>query len=312
MTQRHRRMVDRQRGGKQRRRDGEIAQHVADQGHVLLPDLDLHRRLVPAAIGHDRAPDLKHPRAAGAVGEDMDHGLGVQAHTRAHQHRLGGGNIVDGDQQVGDQLHLHAAAKTADVVGRPREALEHRRKALDGSRIAAGIYRQVAGFRLRSGARQGTVEEDHAGGGERRPRLFLRRDRQGGHFRHHAAAPALGGQFADDLFQRRHRGQREDAVSAGTGDGAGAGLGRAALLRQPFYLRLDRVVAMHRKPRLEQVFGHRGAHDAQADHADRRFLPGQGGFRYLCHCTLPLLVGPHPFGCLPRKPDVFMKNVALL
>ena len=74
-----------------------------------------------------------------------------QAGLHAEHHGFGGGDVVDGDQKVGDVFHLAAIAEGADVVDLAAEGVEHRLQSLDQAGIAAGVEDQVA--RLRPASR---------------------------------------------------------------------------------------------------------------------------------------------------------------
>ena len=65
---------------------------------------------------HQRRAHLEHARGAGAVADALRHDIEIEAGLLGEDHRLGGGDVVDRDEVVGDILHLGAVAVGADVV----------------------------------------------------------------------------------------------------------------------------------------------------------------------------------------------------
>ena len=83
---------------------------------------------------------------------------------------FGRGDVVDGDEQVGDELHLRPGAEGADVVVRAREPLEHRRDPPAGRAVPARVDDEILRPRLGAGSAQRTIEEQ-----SRRARARARR-----------------------------------------------------------------------------------------------------------------------------------------
>ena len=67
----------------------------------------------------------------------------IEPGLHAEHHRLGAGDVVDRDQQVGDVFHAAAVAERAEVVHRAREAGEQRAQLADRLGVAAGIDHEV-------------------------------------------------------------------------------------------------------------------------------------------------------------------------
>ena len=195
-------VVDRHRCREQWRRHAHLAQRGADELHVLLPHRHLHRRGLPAALFHERAAHLQHARPAGAVGQHARRIARADAPALAQQQGLGGGDVVDGDQQVRHQLHLHAVAEGAEMELRFREALEHRLQAFDHGRGATRVDGQVLAHRLRAGARQRAVQQHDAGCGQHATRGLLVSDVERAGLHDRQATRGGGGQ----LLRRGHQG----------------------------------------------------------------------------------------------------------
>ena len=77
----------------------------------------------------------------------------------AEHDRLGGGGVVDGDQQIGDELHPAAIAERAEIMADPRKGGEGVTAAAIGGLVAARIDREVAGDGLRAGAGDRAIEQ---------------------------------------------------------------------------------------------------------------------------------------------------------
>ena len=85
---------------------------------------------------------------------------------RAESEGLGRRDVVDGDQEVGHALHLHAVAEGAEIERRLGEAVEHRPAGRKIGLLAACEHHEVAPGRLGAGAAQGRVEHGDAALGQ--------------------------------------------------------------------------------------------------------------------------------------------------
>ena len=91
---------------------------------------------------------------------------------------LGRRQIVDGDEVVGDELHLAAMAEGPDVFLGARDAREHLLRALERCRVAAAEDDEILPRRLRTGAANRAVEQDLALSRERGAAALLRLERE--------------------------------------------------------------------------------------------------------------------------------------
>ncbi len=155
--------VDRLRQRKQRGRAADLVGELGNDGHVLLPDRDLHGRGLVNAFDHHRRAHLKHPRAAGARANHVDHHFGIEPGALRQHHRLGGGDVVDGHQMVGDEFHPAAIAVFAEIGALPGEVGEQVLALRNGLAVAAGIDDEIANLRLRPGSAQRTIQRNMAG-----------------------------------------------------------------------------------------------------------------------------------------------------
>ena len=164
-----RRAIDRLAGREQRRRAADARGVFADHLHVLLPGRDAHGDVVAvvAVLDHHRRTQLEHARVAGARRDQLEDLGRIEPGLDAEHHRFGARDVVDRDQQVRDELHLHAVAEGAEVIRLPREIREHRHQALDRLRVAARVDDEVAIARLRAGAGERAVEHRVTGGAQR-------------------------------------------------------------------------------------------------------------------------------------------------
>src|SRR3954463_2997341 len=87
----HRGIVNRPAGVEERRRGARGARRLADDAHVLLPDLDLHGRRAVATLDHEPSPQAQHPVAdRGIGGEQRPHLARVESHAASERDRLAG------------------------------------------------------------------------------------------------------------------------------------------------------------------------------------------------------------------------------
>ena len=132
-------------------------------------------------------------------------------------------DVVDGDEQIGDEFHLAAVAERAEVVRQAREPGEDRGATLVGGAVARGIDDEVARHRLRAGAAQRAIEERYTGFGEGIARALLRLDRQCAQFGHDEILARLGEIGGDGLVDRGDAGQAGEDHLGDVGDlGGGA------------------------------------------------------------------------------------------
>src|SRR5215475_1738847 len=102
--------------------NADLARVVADDVHVLVPHRNLHGDIVITAFRHHRCAQLEDARVAGARGDEVDNHLRVEAGFHAQHHRFCGGDVVDGDQKIGDVFHAAAVAELADIERMPAKA----------------------------------------------------------------------------------------------------------------------------------------------------------------------------------------------
>jgi hypothetical protein len=257
-------VVKRRGGGQGRRVDAKRTGEFGDDRAVLLQDMHRRGRRRVDALGHHRAAQFEDARGAGAAADDLEDARRVEPGLDAEHERLGGGDVVHRDEQVGDELHPAAVAEFAEVMRRPGEGVEHRRHAAKGGLVAAGIDREVARHRLRPGAGDRAVQQGDAGGGEAVARRRLDRDRQGADLGDDEAGHRLCrklGRGAVERLAARQAGQGE----SGAADRIGRGCCRGDAVEIACGVG---VVAAHRIAGGEQVAGDRPAHDAEADDRD--------------------------------------------
>ena len=194
------------------------------------------------------------------------------------------GDVVDGDQQIGDVLDLAAVAEFADVIDLAAEVAEHRAQLPDQCGIAAGVENEIARDGLRAGAAHRRVEHRVPGLGQHARGLLLVGDGEGAHLDEHHALELGCGNFAHRIHQGLRLGQAGENGRRGSGDIDGvagdldAGAGRFAAARGAD------VVADHAPAGPAQIFGEGAAHDAEADDADRAL-----GFLRPSHSNFPMV-----------------------
>src|SRR5262245_31646661 len=145
-----------------RRRHADLACVVADHLHVFVPHGNLHGDVVVAAFGHHRCPQLEDSRITCTGRHEIDNHSRIEAGFHPENHCLRGGDIVDGNQQVGDVFHAAAVAKCADIEDLTAESHQHWTQLRDGWGIATGIENKVAVLRLRPCAADRTIDHDVA------------------------------------------------------------------------------------------------------------------------------------------------------
>jgi hypothetical protein len=172
---RKRRAIDRFGGGEQRRRAADACGIFADHLHVLLPGRDTHREVLAAIVvlHHHRCAQFEHARIAGAGLDQLEDLRRIEPGLHPEHHRFGAGHVVDRDQQVRDELHLHAVAEGAKIMRLARKIREHRHHRVDRLRIAARIHHQILGARLRARAGERAIEHDMSGRAQRRLSLIF-------------------------------------------------------------------------------------------------------------------------------------------
>ena len=159
----HRLLIDRHGGVEHRRRHAHLLGEVPDHRHVLLPHRDLHGGVVVAVLHHHRRAQLEHARIAGAGGDHVEHGLRIEPGLEPEHHRLGGGDVVDRDQEVRHVFHAAAVAEFTEVVRGAGKGGKQRPQLADRLAVAAGIDHEVLGLGLRAGAADRAVQHDVAG-----------------------------------------------------------------------------------------------------------------------------------------------------
>ena len=247
------------------------ARHLADDLHVLLPQRDLHRRRLVAALDHEGHAQAHRAGAdVGARTHVLQRHRRVQPHAAAQRHHLGIGHVVDRHQVVGGQLQLHARAQRPDARRVQREGARQRRGLAAGGLRAAQVHDPGLLRRGRGRAADGRV--DHApalapqrgGGGQlvgqrQRARLDheLPRRRRPGllPLGHHGVQRGRARQRGDE-----HLGRARDLGVGRQRPPAGAA--------QPGAAGSHGVVADDLVARLDQGARHDAAHRAQADEAD--------------------------------------------
>ena len=184
-----RRAIDRLARREQRRRAADARRVFADHLHVLLPGRDPHGEIVAvvAVLDHHRGAQFEHARIARARLDQLEDLRRIEPGLHAEHHRLGARDVVDRDQQVGDELHLHAVAEAAEIMRLAREVGEQRHQAVDRLRVAARIDHEVLGARLRAGAAQRAIEHHVAGLAQHALGRRLVVEREGGKLRDDAA-----------------------------------------------------------------------------------------------------------------------------
>ncbi len=202
------------------------------------------------------------------------HGLpeDLRVETRGHAERegLGGGGVVDRDQQVGDQLHGGAVAEGADVAHRAREGLQHRAHLLERLGVTAAEHHEVAVAGLRTRAAQRAVEQHDTGLGQHLPALALdgRGQRRGLHDDRPAEATEASPRATSSAAE-------DDGSEVMTTPASRPSAPRSSAARPPRPTS-DSCAPAHRVDPDDveaggyQVARHRRAHDPQADDADGR------------------------------------------
>ena len=170
--------IDRSGRRKERRFDAGALRELSDDRHVLLPRRQRHRRLPVVALHHHRAAKLQHPRTAGAFRDELQHLLCVEAGLHRQHHGFSRRDVVNRNQQIGDELDFRSVTERSHVVVRPGESVQHVRHASVCGTRTAGVHDDVLVARLRTGAADRTIEELDALLPQRHTRTLLHVDRQ--------------------------------------------------------------------------------------------------------------------------------------
>src|SRR3954462_10540957 len=100
----HRGIVNGPAGVEERRRRAGGARRVADDAHVLLPDLHFHGPRAITTLDHDPPPQAQPAIADGGIRrEQRPHLARVESHAAPERDRLARGHVEDRDQVVGDE-----------------------------------------------------------------------------------------------------------------------------------------------------------------------------------------------------------------
>ena len=224
---------------------------------------------VVAALGHHRRAQLEDARRRGAGTDQLDDLPRREPGLDREHHRLGGGDVVDGDEEVRHELHARAVAEGAEVVRFAGEAGKERPVRFDGGGAAARIDDEIPGPGLRPGAAQRAVERDVPGlaqdglEGELVLRasvlvsMMTRRFPPAAAISRATASAACGlGKLVIRLGARLAAAATDSAIS--TPSASSSARSR----------RVD-VEADRAPADCDEVTGDRAAHDAQSDDADR-------------------------------------------
>src|SRR4029077_15180225 len=169
----HRLKIDTFRGVEYRRRHTDLASVVADHLHILVPHRNLHRDVVVAALRHHRCAQFEYARIAGTRPDQIDNHARIETGFHAQHHGLSSGDVVDGDQEIGDVFHAAAVAELADIEDVTAECHKHRTQTSNGSGVAAGVENQVTVLCLRTSAADRTIDHHMAGPMQCARRLFF-------------------------------------------------------------------------------------------------------------------------------------------
>src|SRR5262245_34546153 len=303
MTAPHCLGVDRHRSVEHRRRAAQPPRESANDRHVLLPDRHFHAGPVVAILHHHGCSQFEHARIGGTRSDHVEHDLRVEAGLEPEHHRLGAGDVVDGDQKVGDIFHAAAVAKRAEVVHRAREPGKQRAKPADRLAIATRIDHQILHFGLGAGAAHRAVEHDVASLAQRAFGLELVVDGEGAGF---DDDPRADSGVDDRLHRRIERGWLGEAGDDGAdlaGECFRIGCDLDAGSRHGAAARCIDVVAHHPPAGGKEVTRERAAHDPEADDTDFAFR----------HCQPPLPIDRAADAtrrALPRSSSIWPRGAA--
>jgi hypothetical protein len=234
----------------------------------FFPGRDLHGRRFIDAFDHHRRPHLKHPRTAGAGTDHVDHDLRIEPGALRQGHRLGGGDVVNRDQMVGDELHAAAVAERAEIGALFGKIGEQPRAPRNRSAVAAGIDHEITLPCLRAGTAQRTVERNVTCFRQDIFEAKLVGDGKRAEFDHDPRRLAGMGDGARDILDgcgTGKAGQDDRRVARDLYDVGGDRDIRQRHLRAP---RRVKVVADSPPSALDQVAGDRPSHDAEPDDSD--------------------------------------------
>src|SRR5215813_792620 len=282
----HRPLVDRHGRVEHWRRAAERMRELTDDRQVLLPDGYFHAGVVVTVSYHHRRPQFEHARIGRARSNHIEHRLRVEPGLEPKHHRLGAGDVVDGDEKIGDIFHAAAVAERAEVVRRTREGRKQRTQGADRLALAARIDHQIFRLRLCARAAHGAVEQHVAGFAQRAlgPELIV---------------DGKGAGFDDDarrhvcLDDRRYRRVECGGLRQAGDDRLDLGRERlrighdfdACARHGTAAVRVD-IVTDYAPSGCNEIARERASHDAQPDDADFAFrhgpspLPIEAGGRY--------------------------------
>ena len=219
---------------------------------------------------------VQHGAAGQAAAEHLQRGLHVHAVRLEEDDRLGEQLDVAGDDQLVRGLDGLPGARGPDVHDRLADGVEHGLGGLEVGGLAADHDREAALDRAGLAAADRGVEYPqpglapglgHAHGDVRADRAHVDVERAG--LRGVGEDPVVAA--GDGLDVRRVGHHRDDHV--GVPDGLRDVLRAApAGLDEPLHGLRAAVVPDHLEAGLDQVGGHRAAHDAQADEGDGRHV----------------------------------------
>ncbi len=223
-------------------------------------------------LGHHGGAQLEDARCRGPGADQLDDPVRIEAGLEAEHEGFGRGDIVDRDQEIGDELHAAAVAEGAEVVVLAREIGEEGPERRDSPGIAARIDDEVLDGGLRAGAAQGAVQRDVPGLAENpfHPELVVERERAG--LDDDAPLDLRSGDLLRHLDhgprmrQARDDGRRLPRDLGRVRRDLDAGIGQFRPPRR-VHVETDHVPAGRR-----EVPRHGAAHDAEADDADTLHL----------------------------------------
>jgi hypothetical protein len=166
-----------------------------------------------AALDHHRAAHLEHARRAAAAADDLVDRLGREPRLHAEHERLGGGDVVDRDQEIGPELEARAVAERPGVVAGAGEAVEDAAAALERALVAAGVNHDLLSHRLGAGAAERRIKHHDPDPLQGAPGRLLALERQGRALeqgRPRAAGPHQPLVTRDDVLERMDAGQQRD------------------------------------------------------------------------------------------------------
>jgi hypothetical protein len=175
---------------------------LGDDRHILLPGRNFHGRRLINAFDHHRRPHLKHPRAAGARADHVDHYFWIEPGALRQNHCLGGSDVVYGYQMISDEFHPAAVTEASKIGALLGEVGEQIHALCNGIAVAAGVDDEIANLCLRPGSAQGTVERDVAGFLEERLEVEFVGDAERREFDHNSSRLTGIGDSLRDILDR--------------------------------------------------------------------------------------------------------------